>query len=566
MSFLISDFYTNRGDTMTILNRIASNWSFQEREKLNNNWAILEGYLSNLQGQINILTGEVNVQDIVDQINNLLNQGNIIVEDLNAALQDATTVITNAQNATTEASNAAQDALNAINDMQAFINQLGNAESYDNTKLYKVNNLVEYDGSGFICIKDTQGNLPPTFPTKRNEWWQLFAQRGLDGTGAVSKVAGKSPEADGNVPLVPEDIGAASEVNLNQLQIKVDEHYLDNLQRVINVKFPPSPLIAAVGNGIVNDQPAIQAIINYVSTNGGGTVFLPKGIYNVESSIMMKKGVSLKGVNGRFSTRLKWAKSTSGYIIDIRNVDLALCTIEDISFETVNTTRVGSGIIGGSTFANYNATSIRFKNLLFFGLDVGIHGKGVSESSDSRAIGIFDSYFENIWCSDCNAGMWLGGSGNVLINPRLSGCNTGIVMDFASFDSSTGIQVFGGVFANNTNYDLSVSDQRGIRNSIFVGTWFEDATSGIINIPNANTTVRTLSFVNCQLQSKATQYGLMNFYNALGLIKIDSCTITQTLQDQDTTLIPPTDNIKGKLIVRDCVKYDYTGAQTFLNQ
>ncbi|WNO29722.1 hypothetical protein [Bacillus phage SDFMU_Pfc] len=551
---------------MTILNRIASNWSFQEREKLNNNWAIIEGYLSNLQGQINILTGEVNVQDIVDQINNLLNQGNIIVEDLNTALQDATTVITNAQNATTEASNAAQDALNAINDMQAFINQLGNAESYDNTKLYKVNNLVEYNGSGFICIKDTQGNLPPTLPTKRNEWWQLFAQRGLDGTGAVSKVAGKSPEADGNVPLVPEDIGAASEVNLNQLQIKVDEHYLDNLQRVINVKFPPSPLIAAVGNGIVNDQPTIQAIINYVSTNGGGTVFLPKGIYNVESSIMMKKGVSLKGVNGRFSTRLKWAKSTSGYIIDIRNVDLALCTIEDISFETVNTTRVGSGIIGGSTFANYNATSIRFKNLLFFGLDVGIHGKGVSESSDSRAIGIFDSYFENIWCSDCNAGMWLGGSGNVLINPRLSGCSTGIVMDFASFDSSTGIQVFGGVFANNTNYDLSVSDQRGIRNSIFVGTWFEDATSGIINVPNTNTTVRTLSFVNCQLQSRATQYGLMNFYNALGLIKIDSCTITQTLQDQDTTLIPPTDNIKGKLIVRDCVKYDYTGAQTFLNQ
>ena len=194
---------------MTILNRIASNWSFQEREKLNNNWAIIESYLSNLQGQVNILTGGVNVQDIVDQINNLLNQGNIVIADLEAALKDATTVITNAQNATTDATNAAQDALNAIKDMQAFIDQFGNAESYDNSKLYKVNNIVEFDGSGYICIQDTQGN-PPPLQTKRNEWWQLFAQKGMDGTGSVSKVAGKSPDIEGNVSLSAEDIGAAN--------------------------------------------------------------------------------------------------------------------------------------------------------------------------------------------------------------------------------------------------------------------------------------------------------------------------------------------------------------------
>ncbi|MBL3731544.1 hypothetical protein JIN86_18305 [Lysinibacillus sp. HST-98] len=200
---------------MAILNPIASNWSRSEREKLNNNWTIIERYLSNLQGQINLLTGDVDVQALIDQINEILNQGNVIIDDLETALQDATTIITNAENATTDANNAAQDALNAINDMQAFINQFGNAESYDNSKLYKVNNLVEYDGSGFICIKDTQGNPPPTLSIKRNEWWQLFAQKGLDGTGSVSKVAGKSPEADGNVPLVPEDIGAASHTDFN---------------------------------------------------------------------------------------------------------------------------------------------------------------------------------------------------------------------------------------------------------------------------------------------------------------------------------------------------------------
>lgn len=195
---------------MAILNPIASNWSRAEREKLNNNWIIIERYLLNLQGQINLLTGDVDVQALIDQINDILNQGNVVIADLEAALQDATTVITNAENATTDANNAAQEAQSAIDNMQAFINQFGNAESYDNSKLYKANNIVEFDGSGFICIKDTQGNPPPTLPTKRNEWWQLFAQKGTDGTGAVSKVAGKTPELDGNVPLSAQDIGAVS--------------------------------------------------------------------------------------------------------------------------------------------------------------------------------------------------------------------------------------------------------------------------------------------------------------------------------------------------------------------
>lgn len=202
---------------MAFLNPIASNWSRAEREKLNNNWTIIESYLSNLQGQINLLTGDVDVQKLVDQINDILNQGNVVIADLEAALQDASTVISNAQNATTEANNAAQDALNAINDMQAFINQFGNAESYDNSKPYKINNIVEFDGSGFICIKDTQGNPPPSLSTKRNEWWQLFAQKGTDGTGAVSKVAGKSPDVDGNVPLTAQDVGATSISEFNAL-------------------------------------------------------------------------------------------------------------------------------------------------------------------------------------------------------------------------------------------------------------------------------------------------------------------------------------------------------------
>lgn len=253
---------------MTILNRIASNWSFQEREKLNSNWSIIESYLSKLQGQINILTGDLDVQEIVDQINEILNRGNIIISDLEAALQDVSTVITNvqnatidAQNATNDANNATQEALNAVNDMKAFIYQFGNAETYDSTKLYNVNNIVEYNGSGFICIQDTQSNTPPTLPTKRNEWWQLIAQKGTDGTGAVSRVAGKSPESDGNVPLSPEDINAVNRndyidhlAQFKKLKNKANVNFL-NVQQLNQVRYvsPKPMLVIEYDDGALED-------------------------------------------------------------------------------------------------------------------------------------------------------------------------------------------------------------------------------------------------------------------------------------------------------------------------
>lgn len=254
---------------MTILNRIASNWSFQEREKLNNNWTIIESYLSKLQGQLNILTGDVDVQELVAQINDILNQSNVIIDDLETALQEAITVISNAQNATIDADNAAQNALNAIIEMQAFINQIGNAETYDNSKLYKVNNLVEFDGSGYICIQDTQGNSPPLLPAKRNDWWQLFAQKGLDGTGAVSKVAGKSPEVDGNVSLNAQDVGAVSVTEYNKFL----------MQRQLYVTE-----LGAIGdwNG-TSGTDNTTAIQNALNTSR--SLHFPRGIYRITGMI-----------------------------------------------------------------------------------------------------------------------------------------------------------------------------------------------------------------------------------------------------------------------------------------
>ncbi|MFS0819681.1 hypothetical protein ABC382_22690 [Lysinibacillus sp. 1P01SD] len=201
---------------MVILKPIASNWSRSEREKLNNNWTIIENYLSNLQGQINLLTGDVNVQELIDQLNQLLSQSTLVLEELESALANIETIITNAQNATDDANNAAQSALNAVNDIQSMIDNFQTKGTFDMETIYAKNNSVLYEGSSYIYINvtPTKGNPPPNYPQIANDYWHMTAAKGASGEGAVSKVNGKEPNAEGEIILSPSDIGAASSTEL----------------------------------------------------------------------------------------------------------------------------------------------------------------------------------------------------------------------------------------------------------------------------------------------------------------------------------------------------------------
>ncbi len=62
---------------------------------------------------------------------------------------------------------------------------------------------------------------------------------------------------------------------------------------VYNVK---SPEFGAVGDGVTNDQAAIQAALSAASNAGGGIVFFPKGTYLTTSVIPLDNLVSMVGV------------------------------------------------------------------------------------------------------------------------------------------------------------------------------------------------------------------------------------------------------------------------------
>jgi len=73
----------------------------------------------------------------------------------------------------------------------------------------------------------------------------------------------------------------------------------------------------AVGDGVISDTAAIQAAIDYVENQGGGVVFLPKGVYLAAGLIQPSK-VILKGV-GPYSSEIKRPSGAAQTIILSKN-------------------------------------------------------------------------------------------------------------------------------------------------------------------------------------------------------------------------------------------------------
>lgn len=122
----------------------------------------------------------------------------------------------------------------------------------------------------------------------------------------------------------------------------------------INVKNPPAPLVAAKGDGIVNDTAAIQAMINYVSGKKNYLLF-PAGIYSV-NQLTMKRNISLVGQD-RYQTIINLE---SGSNVDLLTGEMGNCTISNLTLSANM-----PGQTQNCSVYHGNVTSMLFDNVIF---------------------------------------------------------------------------------------------------------------------------------------------------------------------------------------------------------
>lgn len=153
-----------------------------------------------------------------------------------------------------------------------------------------------------------------------------------------------------------------------------------NLQGIfINIMHPPTPLVACKGDGTTDDRPALQAIINYVKTLGGGTVWIPYGTFLLKSFtvsnqfLQLKSNVSIMGVG-----TLKIADNFGDYVSvfspseNLSNVTLSGFTINEnttnnpvtTNLSTTNMYRSAIYLWGGYTHSHIRIEDITFQDCL----------------------------------------------------------------------------------------------------------------------------------------------------------------------------------------------------------
>ena len=107
-----------------------------------------------------------------------------------------------------------------------------------------------------------------------------------------------------------------------------------------NAKCPPDGLTVAVGDGIADDSPALNELVTYINSIGGGVIFLPKGIYMLDAPISWMSNVSLIGENmGLSILKPRQAKGVGLGFAAIHNVShtasnlMKNCTFKDFCID-----------------------------------------------------------------------------------------------------------------------------------------------------------------------------------------------------------------------------------------
>jgi hypothetical protein len=168
-------------------------------------------------------------------------------------------------------------------------------------------------------------------------------------------------------------------VNKYKLTTDIQDSLANYATLLINVKYPPSPLAVATGDGVADDFDAIQDAINYVNAQGGGTVYIPKGTYLMGNKTMrMKSNVKLLGEHGQTIIKLsELYEAGRGFILNYSYVSGGVneyidqnMTFKNIIFDGNNNPDRTVTMVTFYKSKNLVFKNVTFQNHTMIGLDI----------------------------------------------------------------------------------------------------------------------------------------------------------------------------------------------------
>lgn len=154
-------------------------------------------------------TARDNANTATNAANTAISTANSRIQEMTNAINDFTLVLTEAETrladfnnnsttAITNVTNATEKAEEVVDELEGYTYP---SVSFSLATSFVKHRAARFNGSTYRAKQDTLGNPLPVSPAVENDWWVLEAQRGTDGTGAVSSVNNIPPDEDGNVDL-----------------------------------------------------------------------------------------------------------------------------------------------------------------------------------------------------------------------------------------------------------------------------------------------------------------------------------------------------------------------------
>lgn len=167
-------------------------------------------------------------------------------------------------------------------------------DAYGSAEVY-VNQLVD------VVVKQSDGTLYRQYTDGYSSPNTEVISQSFTGTDYVTAASGASKPTtlQSVLDLWYTNAGAIDwEVNIGGSATTLLNAFGFGTGLVYNVK---SPAYGAVGDGVTNDQTAIQAALAAAVAAGGGIVFFPKGTYLIATAIEWDQRVSMMGVGSGVS-------------------------------------------------------------------------------------------------------------------------------------------------------------------------------------------------------------------------------------------------------------------------